>query len=217
MGQELLDGAVLLPEHDTDWGPCVDSPSPELVQDLWGTYVGLIRDGGAPIDDHLAGGLHEQEVRRQLAEIQMEPNPELVAWYHCHNGWISKPETRPVHVFPESQPLSLENAIRVYRDEPMGRGFGELEWNPNWLRILDPVHGVAVRSISGDVSPPLVRYVEAGILYEGNDDPQVVSLCTLLARRIEALQEGAYRWQGNRWVRDQERMAAWLSTGRSVL
>ncbi len=197
---------MLRPEHETPLGPCIDSPSPELLKELWGEVVARTRELGAPIDDHLAPGLSEREIRAELADIGMEPNPELVALFECQNGPSNGKPTPSVDAFPGYFPLSLRWAIKRYRDEPLGVGYDELQWDPRWLAVLGWQQTIAVRNVVGDASPPLVRSVLAGILQgdldEYEPDTQVLSLCTVLAWKLDLFAAGAYRWDGLRVLRD---------------
>ena len=198
----------------TPLGPTAEAAGPGLLRALLEKLENAVSAVGSPAGQWLEDGIAPDEVEAQLSAVGLIPSDELIVWFGWHNG-IRHAATAGIgaRVLPFLIPASLSEAIGRYRslvldfvvppEGPVGgdprvlaggTGFG-------WLNLCNDNYGFAVACRSEPRYLPRVRL----IVDEWDDDPrsyQAVSLCTLVTWWIQAIEDGAVRWdnQNNLWT-----------------
>jgi len=189
--------------HATRQGQTVIGSGPDLLAILLDAYFDELEELGVPVRSHLAPGLSPSVTRELLEADGLAAPDEIVAWFEKFNGPAFGDGEAPFYLFPGSALHSLETAVKLRAVDRQAVGFGHevWQWNAEWLRLGDPVVGLAVRCAEPTDAAPLVRHVGDGHGTNGDDAHQVVSLCTPVVWWIEALRAGRFLWDADarRW------------------
>jgi hypothetical protein len=176
----------------TGRGSTVVPASAGLLSTLLEQFDEELRSQGVDVSEHLAPGVSADYVARVLGDIGLEPPDELVAWFGWHNGPL--PATRSY--LPQFiTPISVEDAVAVHKAKMSGDE--ELRWDvhPGWVKLESPSFGLSVNCEESPENPPLVRRSDVDLpLSREGSFRQVVSLCTVVAWWIDALDRGAYSY-----------------------
>ena len=195
----------------TEDGPSVEPSGPDALAEFLGEFEERLRGQGVEVDKYLAPGVENSRVKAALAEIELSPPQELLAWFAWRNG-LTAPDGESLRgniLPPFISPVSVEMAIKRFRVASIRPA--ELQWDfsSEWLKISSERFGVSVRC-SGDASEaPVVRWVDIDHPVGSNDrSHQVVSLCTVVNWWNEALDLGVFRWlrDETRWEWDYSLM-----------
>jgi hypothetical protein len=178
-------------------GDSVMGASTSLLRDLLDTFEDELRRQGVPVNEYLRSGLPADALLETFAASDIDAPRELIVWFGWHNGPTRVEGSH--QVFPLFWFWSIEETIKLNPPNPTGYLVGEknLEWNPNWLKIMGQGNGLAVSVEDALGEPPLVRSVTYDLAHGTQADDtahQVVSLCTPVTWWIESLREGWYRW-----------------------
>lgn len=195
----------------------VQSASADLLRELLGDYQRRLEAVGIPIDTWLAPGVSEEEVRRELAKVDLVSPDEVVVWFGWHNGRAPGVARQvSLHALPTFDPSSLAEAIKSYDDwvlhyeappVPNGRApipdeYFQFGVTRGWLRLINDGRGCAVECAEPSSKSPRLRSATEDFGTPGSEHLfQAVSLCTLVAWWIESLESGAFRWDATerRW------------------
>ena len=185
-------------------GPTVSSTGPDTLRAMLEDYEDLLSSLGVPVRDYLVPGAGHQTIVDEFASIGVTPNEELVVWFEWANGVVF-PATRPKtgQILPFMNPVSVEWAASNYaymrdnHDED-----GRWAWSPGWVGIEDSPYRLNVSCIGPSSEPPLVQNAdpEGHEVGSNTNEYQVVSMCTLVAYWVEAIELGAARWISERNV-----------------
>lgn len=200
----------------TDRGPCAQPNGPEALGLLLAEYENRLRDLGIPTRELLRPGVSRGRVIDTMAEIGLTPPEELIVWFGWHNGAVypSPIEEKGVPSMVIShygQSLSVEVAVEKHK---LRSTFpAEIGWNydPGWLTLGPDSFGIAVKCNDAVGDVPLVRHVnDEHPLRDLESSHQVVSLCTLIAWQIDALEQGVYEWSASeqKWDYHYDRIPA---------
>lgn len=116
----------------------------------------VLREHDVPVVEHLAPGLPPGRIRATLAELGLDPHPDLVTWWTWHNGvrtyqWMPDYALKSMH-----WPLPLDIAVDRYREQvedydpqvpstPL-HVFPVVSWRNNGALCVDTVSGSIIRS-----------------------------------------------------------------------
>jgi hypothetical protein len=187
-------------------GVTVEGASPALLAELLKEFEVELRNQGIEIDRLLRPGATRQSVIDEFRASELDAPDEAIVLFGWHNGRFEVPGAfSALPVFAAWSLEYLAAARDRSADEP--RGFGEWEWNPNWIRIMGDQYGIAMCCADRPENAPLIRFVSDDLV-DGTQDwqteRQVVSLCTPVTWWIESLRRGWYRWipATQEWKRD---------------
>lgn len=167
----------------------------------------------APVVEILRPGLPEEMIDAQVGELGLELPSEARTWWAWHNGagstegLVSQRELGPGFAF-----LSLEEAIGLYRQmralferlwAPDGPSAVDHWWRPTWFPITE--RRAAVRcdcAVPAGAPTPIYWAYSHDHDVEGLTRPKVDSFGTLVTWWIEAVENGAWRFdrRAKRWV-----------------
>ena len=184
----------------TPSGPMLEGSSPDLLRKLLENLFDALESAGVPLRAHLRPGLSEGYIRERLERRGLVAPLELVSWYETFDGARFMVGEAPTRLFPVFDLHSLDQALALYdaEAEALRMGSEPWEWNPEWLRIGEPVHSLAVHCAPDESAPPRVRSVGDDHTTQALDPTyQVVSLCTPVAWWIEALEAGVFEWRAD--------------------
>jgi hypothetical protein len=172
-------------------GLCIDDASPTKLALLLREFDGKLAEFGVNLDTVLASGITPEEVHETFAAVDLVPPDELVVWYGWHNGLRLGADNRYVGMSPFAAHANLDWSIANYRyklAEAVPAGL----WAEKWL-CVESDRGLAVYCSGNPTELPLLRReeVEEYDFVEPSTDHQIVSLCTMVAWWIEALDVGA--------------------------
>ena len=188
-------------EIQTERGPSLNGAGPEMLREILPQFESQLRTAGFPVE-RLAPGISRGELEDELSETGLTIPDEVCALLGWHNGMLDD-----TWLVPRFQFASASMICRDYVATWPPHGTEEWQWNPTWLRLMGPnLGGLAVRCDADQAQPPLVRVVSP----EWSTQPdfvehQVVSLCTPVSWWIDALKDGAIRFNGT-WERDRLRI-----------
>jgi hypothetical protein len=205
---------------ETPLGTCLDGASPERLALLLAELDNLLATMGVNLDTVLQPGITPAEVRAAFATVNLVPPDELLVWYGWHNGLRVDSNNKYLGLSPFVAQADLDWSIRGYQYDlaeiiPAGLGL------PNWFGI-ESDRGLAVYCSGNPADLPLVRRPEAEIydVLEESADHQIVSLCTMVAWWIQALEHGAARPSTELgqldWIYDGARLAE-IDGGKWIL
>jgi hypothetical protein len=185
----------------------VEGASPHLLEELLQEFEAALRAGGVPVDQFLRPGATRGAVELEFQQHGLVAPEEAVVWFGWHDGRFDVPgaaEALPVFGAWSLADLAVE---RVTPGWLPPTGFGEFDWNPNWVHIMGDQTGLAVCCADGPKNPPLVRVIDSDPFagtQESQTEMQVVSLCTPVAWWIDSIRRGWYKWDPSLsyWVRD---------------
>ncbi|MGE3193888.1 MAG: hypothetical protein AB7K08_10515 [Microbacteriaceae bacterium] len=188
-----------LSEVDTPDGSMLVGASAGVLADLLARLENEMAAAGAPTEA-LAPGIAPERCREVLRPIEGSIPEEVEVWFQWHNGMLGG--TRQPRLLRGLDFWSAEQAASADQSGGLPFGEAEWEWDPRWFRLTGDNYGLIVTT---DQRPhPLVRRWNPEIGTSPLHEPsplQVVSLCTPVARWIEAIRE---RW----WIWDP-RTDAW--------
>jgi hypothetical protein len=183
----------------------VEGASAPLLRDLLRELDREVRRCGVPLKRLVKPGASRVDILAEFAENGLVAPDEALALFEWHDGRYEVPGAWSAYpVFPLR---SLEYLAGERKFGWRDRGFGEWDWNPNWVRIMGDQHGLAICCADAPNSPPLVRFVSddgSTSTQEGRTEYQVVSLCTPVTWWIDSIRRGWYGWNSSSetWSRD---------------
>lgn len=195
---------------------------PETVRVLLGRLEAAWRSMNAPIVERLAPGASEERLDEAERLLGFPLPSPLRQWWSWHNGLNASERgksTMDVWVGARSwKYLSLGGAIEQTR---LGRGVAEHVagsnqdpalpgadqlWAPMWMAISHSSGGYMI-AVDCTTSDAPVRHID----WEDPADykePHLASFEELLEAWICFLEQGIWRWEASRWVRDQLKWSA---------
>jgi hypothetical protein len=209
LGWNLLTRLDSLPETTgSHRGVSVLGASADLLKDLLETFEYQLRKAGVPVDQLLRPGASRAAVQEEFRSSGLNAPEEVIALLGWHNGryeTIEAASALPVFSVRSLEYLAADRKRAVSR--PIG--FGEWEWNPNWVHVMGDQFGLAVCCSDDPENPPLVRSTDddgAGQTQDWQTERQVVSLCTPVTWWIDSMRRGWYVWnkESGTWHRDQQ-------------
>ena len=198
-------------------GPRVREVGADRLRSLLAEYSDALVSLGVPLDDWLAPGVSEHEVRSQLADVELVSSDELVVWFGWHDGLNPGVDRkRSTQALPGIVPLSLQEAVAMYRagvlnvqDPPERPGQPKLTREDfffgagvGWLRIANDIYGPAVECVDPPSRIPRLRSPNIEFGFPGTEGYfGAVSMCTLVTWWVESLRSGAFDWlpKEQRW------------------
>jgi hypothetical protein len=168
-------------------GWTISDASPIRLGELLAEYDRALKSVGVDIDSCLAPGLSEDAIRSGFGEVGLVAPLELVVWFSWHNGLGNAPGQVWAGAPPFMSPASLDWLIERYRydvEEAVPAGL----WTPGWV-CLDSAKGVSAFCFDNEGEAPLIR-IQDDELTGGDDQGQIVSLCTMVAWWVDALHGG---------------------------
>ena len=184
---------------ETRFGRSVQPSGADTLAALIPELVVALEAGGAPVKGFFEPGVSRNIVERALAPLGLTAPDELVTWFSWQNG---QTPTRQPSVLPFSIPQSIEwvagNYAYYQRNEILPEG--RWAWSPGWLCLDGDAHGLNMWCGDDPKQPPRIRRPdeENRPLDAHNNVGQIVSLCTVVAWWIEAIESGALYWT-NHW------------------
>ncbi len=182
---------------ETPRGPSVVGASPELLRELLHHYERVLAEIGYPVE-LFRPPLKPAEIRSRINKLGLTAPDELVTWYSWHDGSEAGPWLTPQFGF-----APLTYAEYSYRSASLGSE--RWEWNPGWLHVMAPNVGLGVACDGPNEQPPMVAHVspDEGGSQPSQSDGWVLSLCTPVTWWLEAIESGAYTYDGGRWEVDR--------------
>jgi hypothetical protein len=215
--------SILMPKHrfiDTPLGVCLDGAGPQKLAALLAELDELLATMGVNLDTVLQPGISAGEVRDTLATVDLIPPDELLVWYGWHNGLRVDANNKYLGLSPFVAQADLDWSIGRYQYDvadmiPLGL------WMPKWL-CIESDRGMAIHCSGNPTDLPLIRRPDAEIydFLEESSEHQIVSLSTMVAMWIQALEEGivwpVYSDGFLEWGFDGERLVE-MDGGRCIL
>jgi hypothetical protein len=183
----MVSAELILPATiSTADGLTVEGAGPELLEELLDAYAFELKKSSPAIYDSMLPGLSVDQIHDLLGEIGVVPSPELLVWWGWRNGHV------PFfgHGLNHDQ-MSLETAIKLYKDESLGTN--HWEWNPNWIRIAGEGNSGDAARWNDNQGATFVRHVSTFDIGTQDDESilrQVVSICTPVTWWLYAIAEG---------------------------
>jgi hypothetical protein len=178
----------------------------ELLQALDARWWDL----GMPVDEILAPGLSETEVRSTLSAVTERPCDEIVEWFTWHNGRLD-PRPNLVLAAPSGFALlsvigalaersgSQAVAIEAAAMEPEAGLTPAEHWPSSWLPIGENGSGgLLVAEIGTDPIHAPLRFHDWG----GESPAGVPSLVAAVQLWLTVLDTGVYAWADGMWHYD---------------
>ncbi|HEY7933172.1 MAG TPA: SMI1/KNR4 family protein [Solirubrobacteraceae bacterium] len=167
-------------------------------------YEELLRAQGVPVDEWLNPGLTKEEMDTKAASIGLTLPTEARVWWEWHDG--ESRDSRESALGPFKPFLPLDVAIEQYmmsRDvamkaaEPDNPPLDDPDflWPPVWLPIGgDGGHPVVIDCSVAEGEPTPLWAVMWAAAVEDRAELASPSLGQMVAWRIEALENGAWKW-----------------------
>ena len=171
---------------DSDSGPVLRGASPVLLAELLIAYEAALIAAGAP-KPSFQPGLSRADIVGRLGAAGLGAPEELVVWFEWHDGEIVVDGAN--YVSPTASLLSLENALSRQshwtddEDENWGVPLG-------WLPLVNANFGPAIDCMGDPRDLPRLRYRNEE--FGDHENCRAVSLCTLVAWWIFAIENGAH-------------------------
>jgi hypothetical protein len=99
----------------------------------------------------LLPGIDESEVRRMLAEVDLEPPDDLIDWFGWHNGYAPPPNGQPFwNIGPWHQAIGLEPAYDIYTE--LRNDIDDLapDEDTEWFPVINFTHNGYILMYCGD-------------------------------------------------------------------
>jgi hypothetical protein len=174
-------------------GPSVAGASPQLLRELLQLLETEMRTAGAPVASLLRPGATRSDIQREFHAWGLVAPEEAIVLLQWHDGRYDPGGWWGLPVFPAWSLEYLAAARRRRGRTP--EGFGEWEWNPNWMHIMGDGFGLAMCCADEPESAPLIRFHDGSTgTQEWQTETQVVSLCTPVTWWIDSIRRGWYWW-----------------------
>lgn len=183
----------------TPQGPTIEGAGAELLADLLRELEERIRSRGVPIDLSMREGLPPEQVRRMLQPVGLAAPEEVVAWFGWRNGIRSPLRVGgTAGVLPFAGPIDLKGAIEKY-EYFKASGVEVWSYAERWLPLEADPHAISILCAADGSSAALVRKANEDFPLSGDHyGYQVVSLSTVVAWWIEAIDAGITVWNPER-------------------
>lgn len=171
---------------NSESGPMLRGSSPLLLAELLAQYESALVAAGAPTPS-FRPGLSRDDIVDKLNSAGLGALEELVTWFEWHDGEIVVDGAN--YVTPTACMLSLENAVmrQSHSTDDVAANWGAPR---GWLPLVNANFGPAIDCTGNPKDHPRLRYRNEEFVYQ--DDCRALSLCTLVAWWIFAIENGAH-------------------------
>jgi hypothetical protein len=194
----------------TPGGLSVAGASAGLLGELLAELDVILEESRPGHREIMRPGATVEEIRSTLEPRGIEPNDEIITWFGWHDGIREGSK-----ILSRILPIRLSKALEIVDHEVLGVGDKTL-WHPAWIPVTEG--GLWAARADTEIDPPPVRPVQRDMGTHTQDAPptyQVISLCTPIAWRLQALREGWERFNPTtgRWEADKTLFPApWWDT-----
>ncbi len=179
-------------------------------------YEAALRAQDVPVDEWRKAPIAANDRALVVAELGLSLPVEGDAWWGWHDGAIG--DGRRKLFGPHQECLSLRGAVAQFRQSrstaeriatgsPPPLDNPDTTWNPAWLPIKGEGHPVVIDCSVEEGEPSPVRFIDWQNVC-GFHTPQAPSLGQMILWWIEALEDGAWRWDASEraWHVDEDRL-----------
>jgi hypothetical protein len=183
-----------------------------LTPDLLERLEFLWRTQQAPVADRLQPGLSEAALDELTSPVGIRLPTEARMWWQWHNGaapdlsLAARRELGPGFAFlPLEEAVVLVERLRTMAQQvwaPEGQEAVDYWWRPTWFPITERRGAVRLDCAVPDGEPcPVYWAYSHDHDADGLTTPKVTSLGTMIGWWIEALENGAWRYntENSRW------------------
>jgi hypothetical protein len=158
-----------------------------LLGDLLNEYEEEIRRLSPSVADSWSAGVPPDEVRGSLAAGGATPDEELVTWWSWHDGYTPGVPRRL-----RNAQCSLKEALTLFGDDFLALDPAGGDPDEKWLPVarLGGRSPIAVAVDANKDEQLRVRSMDEESGLTTSPDAQVISLCTLVAMWLTAIQSG---------------------------